>query len=231
MVVAPLWTADAIQDPASEVEPIHVVKIKHMEEVVCAGILIAPQYVLTVATCLTLMSPMAVEVENDVMDVTGQILHPLYNVGRFTFNFVLLQLGRAAAARPAMLDFDVLAPRTQVVARGYSNSTSPLNSSSSALDEKMDGTTISNVECAETSRNIPDDLVCIVSLCGVKAIGSPAAVVKNGQEAVVALLGWTWGDCTHNYMLYERISSAKSFLEPFLPDRNACAMSFQRPHL
>ncbi|KAF0725520.1 hypothetical protein Ae201684P_019509 [Aphanomyces euteiches] len=229
MAVAPLWiTADTIQNPAS----IPVVKIKHMEEVVCAGVLIAPQWVLTVASCLTLMTPMAVEVENDVVNVTGQALHPLYNVARFTFNLVLLQLSRAAAARPAMLDFDVLAPRTQVVARGYANSTSPLNASSSpARDETMNGTTISNVECVETTRNLADDVVCIVSLCGVKTIGSPAVVVKNGQEAVVALLGWTWHDCTHNYMLYERIASAKSFLEPFLPDSNACAMSFQRPHL
>ncbi|CAK4692730.1 hypothetical protein LEN26_020409 [Aphanomyces euteiches] len=125
-----------------------------------------------------------------------------------------------------MLDFDVLAPRTQVVARGYANSTSPLNASSSpARDETMNGTTISNVEYVETTRNLADDVVCIVSLCGVKTIGSPAVVVKNGQEAVVALLGWTWHDCTHNYMLYERIASAKSFLEPFLPDSNACAAS------
>ncbi|KAH9086140.1 hypothetical protein LEN26_020408 [Aphanomyces euteiches] len=68
MAVAPLWiTADTIQNPAS----IPVVKIKHKEEVVCAGVLIAPQWVLTVASCLTLMTPMAVEVENDVVNVTS----------------------------------------------------------------------------------------------------------------------------------------------------------------
>ncbi|KAG9405348.1 hypothetical protein AC1031_004456 [Aphanomyces cochlioides] len=148
-MAASLWTANA--HPASN-PTTDVVKVKHMEEVVCAGILIAPRYVLTTATCVT------VEVENDVLDAIAAFVHPLYNVEQRTFNFVLLELDRAAAAPPAMLHFDVLAPRTQVVARGYSKFT--------------DGTTISNVECAATNPHILDDLVCIdgVSLCDVKEV-------------------------------------------------------------
>ncbi|CAK4692724.1 hypothetical protein LEN26_020410 [Aphanomyces euteiches] len=200
----------------------------------CTGVLIAPQYVVTVVPCTTAMTPMRVALPNELLNVTRFTVHPLSNLSRTEFSLAVLQLGQSSANRPATLSFDVLAPQTRAIVRGFGslNATTPSNATS-AVQEK-DGLIHANSECAAWDNTLVlDDMVCLSDVypCGRGNRGSAVTVVQNSQEVVVALLSWSWVPCNRSYTVFERISTAKTYLEPYLPSKNACAMAFQRPQL
>ncbi|KAG9405346.1 hypothetical protein AC1031_004454 [Aphanomyces cochlioides] len=194
------------------------------------GVLIAPQYVLTSAHGGIKANWASIGPANsrDNEQIT-------FNNDTLEFDVAVLELDRPSTHTPATLSFDSLAPNTPTTVRGFGDFEGIERKSSTTKVYSTQGTVMSSVHCAAIDHiALYPDMMCIVGahLCGSGNTGSPLTVVQNGQEVVVGLASWYFEKCNRGFTVYTRLTSAKSFLDQYLPTQDACATSaFQRPQL
>ncbi|KAG9405340.1 hypothetical protein AC1031_004448 [Aphanomyces cochlioides] len=197
----------------------------------CTGVLIAPRYALTSTQCAQTVVTATIGSSIETYRINKWYVHPNNNFQTLAFDVVVIELNHSTTNRPAKLNFDVLAPGTEVVVHGF-DKFEESDEDRSGLHEKV-GNTLASVDCvAKDNAKVTDDMVCISGsiLCGGGNLGAPATTIKNGEPVVVALVSWFTNHCTDDYTGYARISTAKSFLEPYLETNDACAaLAFQRP--
>ncbi|CAK4643090.1 hypothetical protein LEN26_020418 [Aphanomyces euteiches] len=199
----------------------------------CTGVLIAPQYAVTSTQCAQTVATAMVGSSLEIYRINKWYVHPQHNFKTLAFDAVVIELNHSTTNRPAKLNFDVLAPGTEVVVHGFDRFEES-DENRSGLHEKV-GQTLPSADCvAKDNTKLSEDMVCISGpiLCGGGNLGAPATTMKNGEPVVVALVSWYANKCTDDCTGYARITAAKSFLVSFLETNDVCtAFAFQRPQL
>ncbi|RHX96619.1 hypothetical protein DYB25_012993 [Aphanomyces astaci] len=197
----------------------------------CVGALIAPKYVLTGATCVdTLFTYSSVgshylsgDKDGERIKIVKQTKHPLFNPKTYEFDFAIFELETASKIAPVKVNFDpVVTPGSWSTVRGWGTFSAAGTLSPVLLE--ADVKVWDNVECAKAVKPygpLADSHICAGGAdkdwCGGDN-GAPLIVNKAGEDYVVGLASWGGPCATKNVPgIYSRTSSARDFIEPYLP--------------
>ncbi|KDO21041.1 hypothetical protein SPRG_13831 [Saprolegnia parasitica CBS 223.65] len=207
----------------------------------CAGSLISPTAVLTSASCAYYNSPTSVSVgshysessaDGERIKVKTIVVHPKFSTETMAYDYAILELETPTTISPVEIWFEddaATAPGVMGVARGWGFASS--DSEMPKVLKEVGLKIWSNKDCQAALGERSKLPVDIAKVCagGVRGegpcdgdLGGPLTVSKDGKDVLVAHLSWGVA-CAKDGLpsVYNRLSSAKDFLAPYLP-KPAC---------
>ena len=189
----------------------------------CAGSLIAPDIVLTTATCITFQNEMIITTnpytrENpqdgaEVLSVLEYRRHPQYDFQKFRNNIGLLKLSNASARPLVTIDPEMEIMDGQVLqSAGWGTIVPSRNAVFANTLQTSELRAVTNRECLNISATEGDrydhlrgDSVCAVPLQGIPCtgdVGDPLIVpgTTSDEDRLVGILSRGGGDCTSKFL-------------------------------
>ena len=188
-VVATLHLDIVNGSPLEHAAPSYIAstRVKKLDYTFCTGILIAPRYVLTTASCskhakwVTLNSIHRVGDDGEHIPVVEYVVHPKFDEDSLSFGLGVVVLDYDSKNTPAILSFDLFPPPTDVAVRGFGR----LKYKGTLTDilREANGTITSNSVCNNAYQLggfFKDDTICIVGLSPCHwDEGGPSSLIKK----------------------------------------------------
>ncbi|RHX98724.1 hypothetical protein DYB34_013243 [Aphanomyces astaci] len=200
----------------------------------CGGSLIAPNVILTAAHCTGNGFSFAVvgshflsgSSDGELVKVTKEIPHPQYVSGADSNDVAILLLDRSITTiTPVAVSFDTVPADVLTWVRGWGRTT-PGGIQSQVLKE-VSVLSWDNARAATALRpkKVDNSMLAAGGKQGEDSCqgdsGGPLTIEQNGVARLVGVVSWGLGCGDLNKPgVYGRLSSARSFIEPYLKKKN-----------